>query len=343
MDFDSVVDELYAAARDEFTELRDERAKQARAAGDRQLATRIHGLRKPTTAAWLLNQLARARAGEVGRLGELGAALRRAHAELAGDELRALSRQRHELVRALTARVRQVGRERGVGVSDAVAQEVGETLDAALGDPEVAEELAAGRLSSAVRPGDVLSEQWLSSAGVAPPAGRGREKPARADRAKPTGEKAARPARDGRSAAMRVKAEERERGKAAKAGKAETERARAEAERSKTERSKAERSKAERERAERAAAERERRAEAARERAEAARRERAEAARRREEQAAARKRVREARAARGEAHRRLRDAERAEEQARKATALARAEFDRAEREVAEAERAAERV
>lgn len=168
MRFESVADELYAAARDEFTALRNERAAQAKAAGEHNLATRIRGLHKPTSAAWLANQLARKHAEQIGKLEQLGESMRRAHTELDGDELRALSRRRHDLVQALTDQARSLGKDRGVPVSDSVSAEVADTLDAALGDPDAARELAEGRLATALHAGESSSERWLSAAAVAP-------------------------------------------------------------------------------------------------------------------------------------------------------------------------------
>src|SRR5690625_3119266 len=57
--FEVVADELYAATRGEFVPLREERAAAARKRGETDLANRIHRLRKPTTAAALVNLLAR--------------------------------------------------------------------------------------------------------------------------------------------------------------------------------------------------------------------------------------------------------------------------------------------
>lgn len=163
-----MADELYAAARDEFTARRNERATEAKAAGDQKLATKIRGLRKPTSAAWLANQLSREYADQIGKLEKLGESMRRAHTELDGDELRALSRQRHDLVQALTDRARSLGRERGVSVSESVSTEIAGTLDAALGDPDAARELAEGRLTTALHAGETSPERWLSAATVAP-------------------------------------------------------------------------------------------------------------------------------------------------------------------------------
>ena len=90
--------ELYAADLDEFTARRAELASAARAAGDQDAARQIAGLRKPTRAAWLVNQLVRADPGVPGRLAELGTELRAAAAALDGARIRELSQARRRLV-----------------------------------------------------------------------------------------------------------------------------------------------------------------------------------------------------------------------------------------------------
>lgn len=147
MDLDSVAEELYALPSKDFTPTRNERAKQARAAGDRQLATQIQSLRKPTYAAWLLNQLVRSHAEETQQLLDLGRELRDVLADVAGDELRELTRQRYQLVSALVQQTRSLGQARGTRVSDDVAQAVRTTLEATLADQSSADALAAGRLT----------------------------------------------------------------------------------------------------------------------------------------------------------------------------------------------------
>lgn len=158
MDLDSVAGELYGVAWDEFVAVRNERAAEAKAAGDKDLAASIRALRKPSRAAWLVNRFARAQPEQLEKLSDLGEALRQAHAEFSGEDLRTLSRQRHELVRALTDQVREAS---DVGVSDAVAQEVSQTLEAALADPESARVVTEGRLTAALQPGDMFSGDWL--------------------------------------------------------------------------------------------------------------------------------------------------------------------------------------
>lgn len=149
MDFDAVADELYGLPLGEFTSARNARAKQARAEGERELATAIQALSKPTTAAWLVNQLSRAMADELRPLIDLGRELRDASAGLSGDDLRTLTRQRHEVVHALVQRARRIGGDAGHRVSDDVAGEVQRTLEASLADPEVADAVLAGRMSRA--------------------------------------------------------------------------------------------------------------------------------------------------------------------------------------------------
>lgn len=185
MDLDTVSDELYALPRDEFVAARDERAREARSEGDRALATEIGRLRKPSTAAWLANLLAREQPEEIDGLVQLGDALRRAHSELDGEALRRLSGQRHELVAALAGRARRLGRSAGQAVSEGVSRELEDTFTAALGDPDAARALAAGRLTSALQPG--ASDGWGWPSGGAEQAGRqrGGEQAGRREREEP--------------------------------------------------------------------------------------------------------------------------------------------------------------
>ena len=68
MDVDSVAGELYGLPPEEFVRARTGREKQARAAGDRDLAAQIHALAKPTAVAWLANQLVREHGDEIAPL-----------------------------------------------------------------------------------------------------------------------------------------------------------------------------------------------------------------------------------------------------------------------------------
>jgi hypothetical protein len=162
VDFDEVADELYAVHPDEFIALRTERQDQARAEGDRALAKDIGGLPKPSTAAWVANLLVREHREEIDGLVELGSLLRDAQESLAGDELRALNRQRSQLLGALTRQALAVAREHGHPVSTSIESQVEDTLRAAMSDPEAGEALLSGRLASA------MSYSGLGTIGLRP-------------------------------------------------------------------------------------------------------------------------------------------------------------------------------
>lgn len=147
VDFESVADELYALAPSEFVPVRTARAKQARSDGQRQLAEQIQALRKPTTAAWLVNQLSRHHREEIQSLLDLGDELREVMADLGADEMRELTKQRYRLVSALVQQARALGHARGQRITDDAAQAVRTTLEATLSDPASAARVATGRLS----------------------------------------------------------------------------------------------------------------------------------------------------------------------------------------------------
>lgn len=181
---DEIADELYGLAPEEFTAARTARAKEARQAGDQKLAAAVHHLAKPTVAAWLANQLAREQQNELQALPELGAGLRQATERLAGDELRQLSRQQHELVYALVEQAKQLARAGGHPVSDATARGLEDTLYAALADEHDAEQLLAGRLSEPLERsgfGDWAAADTRAPSQVAPAPAPQRRQPRRAE------------------------------------------------------------------------------------------------------------------------------------------------------------------
>ncbi|WP_297612645.1 hypothetical protein [Nocardia sp.] len=149
MTLEEVVDELYGVPPAEFVAVRTERARQARDAGDRGLATAIGKLRRPTVAAWAVNLLARAAPEDIRALLDLGAALREAQRRLSGEQLRVLTTQRQQLLNVLTRKAADLAAVHGPRPAEPVLREVGSTLQAALADPEVAELVRAGTLSAA--------------------------------------------------------------------------------------------------------------------------------------------------------------------------------------------------
>ena len=142
-----VADELYALAPTEFRTARDERARQARAAGDADLAEAIKRLRRPTVSAWLVNLLVREAPGQIRELLELGASLREAQQALAADRLRDLSGQRRQLITALSREAKRLAAEASQSLSAQVEHEVQDTLEAALADSSIADAVGSGRLT----------------------------------------------------------------------------------------------------------------------------------------------------------------------------------------------------
>jgi hypothetical protein len=151
VDLDAVADELYGLWPGEFTAARTEREKEARAAGDKELARQVKALGRPTTVGWLANRLVRDHGDELQPLLELGDALREATAVLQGEELRALSQQQHQLVAALVRQARRDAAGAGHRVGEDAARGLEETLRAALADADLSAQLAAGRLTGGLQ------------------------------------------------------------------------------------------------------------------------------------------------------------------------------------------------
>jgi hypothetical protein len=172
------VAELYASDLEAFTEQRGALAARARAAGEPSVAKKIAGLRKPTRSAWAVNQLVRADPSVPSRLAALGNELRAAETALDGARIRELSQERRQLVDAL---VRQVSRILGKPTpSAAVQEEVIATFGAALADPQVAEQLAAGTLLRPVQRAGGFGSGGMPTLALVPASGDGRPPPAAA-------------------------------------------------------------------------------------------------------------------------------------------------------------------
>ncbi len=201
-DLDAVRAELYGGTPADFVARRDELAKQARGDGDRELATAIKALRRPTAGAWYLNVASAAGLTSLRELLDLGRALRETQA--AGDfaALRDLAARRGPLVnrvlRDLAAHLAQVG----VAATGGGLDEVRTTLGAALADPAIDQLVRDGRVD---RPLSYGGFGEVDMAVVAPAAGT-------SGGAKDSPEKAAAAAKDQLAAARReLAAAERER------------------------------------------------------------------------------------------------------------------------------------
>jgi hypothetical protein len=148
VDLDAAADELYGSSPDNFVARRTALAAAARKSGDRALANEIGQLRRPTRTAWLVNLLARSEPDRINELLDLGRQLQEVQRSSPTD-LRRLSARRRTSVDALTIEAVELGRAGGYAASEGTVQEVSQTLQAALADPEVAELLRSGRLVQA--------------------------------------------------------------------------------------------------------------------------------------------------------------------------------------------------
>ncbi len=149
MTLTDVAIELYGLLPGEFIATRDAQAKQLRAT-DRALADEVKALRKPSTSAWAVNLLARAKPDLLDQVLSLGVSLRQAQAGLQGEELRALTRQRRQLVAAVVGEVRTLATSAGVKLTEPVARQVEETLTAAMVDEAAAAAVHSGMLTDAL-------------------------------------------------------------------------------------------------------------------------------------------------------------------------------------------------
>src|SRR4051794_36060389 len=142
---DGRIDELYDLPLDEFTAARNELAKELRSS-DREEAERIKGLRKPSAAAWALNQSVRRDPARLKEFLEAAAELRDAHeALLEGGEreaLEAATARERQAAHALADAAEEAAGGGGPGLRDKVAG----TLRAAVADHEARAELESGRL-----------------------------------------------------------------------------------------------------------------------------------------------------------------------------------------------------
>ena len=145
------VERLYGLPLEEFTAARDDLVRRLRKEGRRDDAGELSRLRKPTLAAWVVNQLRRRRPAEIEALVANADELARAQAELLeGADRGALaeaSRNQRRLIGELTAEARALLEGSGRPATAAVMQAVEATLHAVGLDPETRELVADGRLT----------------------------------------------------------------------------------------------------------------------------------------------------------------------------------------------------
>lgn len=199
--------ELYGLAPDDFTAARNARAK-AEAKRSKPLAERIRRLPKPSAPAWAVNALVRTEPRMITDLLQLRD--RFTEAQETGDrgELRQLDARRHESIAAALERAESLLSETGKNLGAQPAQDVEQTLRAAIADPNAAAAVQSGLLvrpltASGFEPVDVTDAVAVPLESVVVPGGAEDEAAGgrRREAAKPSTKKAANGSNGGSKAA----------------------------------------------------------------------------------------------------------------------------------------------
>ncbi len=149
-------DELYRLPLDRFVPERTALSRELRKAGEREQATEVAGLRKPSVAAWAVNQLVRTQRKAIDELLEAGDGLRSAQDDVLagrGDarSLRAAVERERLAVQELTDSARGLLSSEGHELSDTIVERVADTLHAAALDDDARAQVNGGRLGRELR------------------------------------------------------------------------------------------------------------------------------------------------------------------------------------------------
>jgi hypothetical protein len=148
--------DLYGLPLDRFTEERNTRAKELRREGRSDEAAELAKLRKPSVAAWAVNQLVRTQRAEIAALFDAGDALRQAQADLLAkrgdaDALRRAVDAERTAGDQLTKKARGLLGSEGHELTPAVLERVSDTLHAAALDEDARAQVKDGCLHRELR------------------------------------------------------------------------------------------------------------------------------------------------------------------------------------------------
>jgi hypothetical protein len=146
----AALERIYAVPREEFVAARGAAVKELKAAGDGEAAALVGSARKPTVAAWAVNQLHRRERKRLERFLGLADELEAAQRALIEggdrdsftDAGEAFRKALNDLVERAARLVEKAGGKRGAALEERVES----TLNAAASDPEARELVAGGRL-----------------------------------------------------------------------------------------------------------------------------------------------------------------------------------------------------
>ncbi len=225
-------DDLYGLPLERFVPERTALARALRADGQRQQAADAVGLRKPSVAAWAVNQLVRTQSRALASLYDAGDKLHQAQAEVLagrgdGRALRVAADRKRVAVDALVIAARGLLTSDGHELSASVIDRVAETMHAAALDDDARATVRQGRLERELR-----HVGFGVDAGGAAPALRRRGKP-KAHRPETAVDAPGEPEHGEAQRMARAEAEaervQRERAKAARANESRTRRLAADA------------------------------------------------------------------------------------------------------------------
>jgi hypothetical protein len=150
------VDELYGLPLEQFVPERTALSRELRKGGDRDRAGEVAALKKPSVAAWAVNQLVRTQRKAVDELFEAGDALRSAQDDVLagrGDarSLRDAVQRERTAVDALSKAARGLLSSEGEELSETMIERVSDTLHAAALDDEARAQVSEGRLERELR------------------------------------------------------------------------------------------------------------------------------------------------------------------------------------------------
>jgi hypothetical protein len=208
--------DLYGLPLERFISERNALAKELRAAGRRDDAASVAAMRKPSLAAWAVNQLVRTQSRAVAALFDAGDALQRAQSDLLAGRgapiaLREAGKRERASVAKLVEAARGLLSAEGHELSPAMLERVSDTLHAAALDAHARAEVEHGCLHGELRHIGLGADQAVPS-GAARRSGAGKPRSSRKAAASDTERRSAKSEREQSErlkAARRAEAEAR--------------------------------------------------------------------------------------------------------------------------------------
>ena len=188
------MDELYGLPLDRFTPERNALARELRNGGERDRGAEVAALRKPSVAAWAVNQLVRTQKSAIGELFEAGDGLRHAHDEVLagrgdGGSLRLAVDRERQAVESLIQSAGGLLSTDGHELSPTIIDRVADTLHAAALDDDARAQLAMAGSSASCATSDSAWRPPVARRRLRPPGGRPRprlgRRPSRRTSARP--------------------------------------------------------------------------------------------------------------------------------------------------------------